>query len=97
LKVLDKWRKNKRGVFYIWVAVALFVGVIILLWFPLSWVVFQVIDVCTGAFAYPAEAQGTISLLKNVTSWFVIIAVGGFIVWAYVASQRRAPYTEAVY
>lgn len=96
-KFLDKWRRNRKGVLYIWVAVALFITTIIIMWFPLSWVCYTVIDTCTSSYAYPVEAQGTITLLKNVVAWFVTGAVGGFVVWAYVASQRRDPYTEVVY
>ncbi len=94
MKVLSKWRRNRQGVLYVWAVVAIAIAVMLILWFPLSWLVYLTIDTCTSAFNYPAEAQGTITLMKNVVAWFVDIFVGGFIVWAYVASQRRDPYTE---
>ena len=94
-RFLKSFKRDRRGVFYVWVAVAIFITVILIMWFPLSWVIYQTIDVVTSSYTFPPEAQGTITLMKNVVAWFVDIAVGGFILWAYVASQKREDVTYA--
>lgn len=97
MKFFSKLRKDKRGILYVWIACALFIGVMALAWFPLSWVIYKVIDTCTAAFDYPAEALTTISLFRNVVAWFLDIAAAGMITWAFVASQRKDPSTDVFY
>jgi hypothetical protein len=81
--------KNKKGIVFTWAIAAITIGFTALVWWVVSYPLMMVIETMEGTFTYPAEAYGTIQLVKNVLGWFLGIEVIGVLFWALISSFRR--------
>lgn len=89
---MDRQRKN-RGIIWIWVVCIFAIAVLALLWLPLSWVSYMMIDVVKENYNFPPQALSAINLLTQVIGYFLVIMLFGLIIWAIVNSQRREDIT----
>lgn len=101
-ELLNEWKEahklveNEKGALWIWAVALLGIIAMSFTWFVLAWPTFEVILNIESTFAFPPEAQTTVTLLKTVISWFPVIFVLGLLLWAFVASQKREEVTYPV-
>lgn len=80
--------ENGRGVAWIWAVCLITIIVLVIAWFALSYPTLMLIDTVTGNPNWPSEYSGTVTIIRNVIQWFLILMVFGLLIWAYVSSQR---------
>lgn len=95
-KKLDIFKTDKQGIVAIWIACFMGLVVYSIGWFVLAWSCFDIIDLMTTTFTYPAQALNTITLMRLVLTWHPIFYFVGMLLWAYAESMRRETGTEPI-
>jgi hypothetical protein len=80
--------KDERGIAYVWIVGVIGIAVTIIVWFPLGWVVYDIMDTMLEQFSYPAVATGTIELMQWVIAWTPAILIIGLLLWMIVNSFK---------
>jgi hypothetical protein len=94
LEILEKLRDDHRGILAIWVVCFVSLCVYSMLWFTMGWAAFNVINLMTTIYQYPAQAMNTINLVKLVLTWHPVFFFFGMLLWAFNMSQKTETVTE---
>jgi hypothetical protein len=85
---MRSFRKNKRGVIWVWCVFFLALFTLIIVWVPLSWAAYAIIDAMTSSFNYPEPAKTSLQILTYIGTYSVLIMVFGLIAWALKSSTN---------
>ncbi len=87
--MLDRLRKNRRGLILDWYVWFVTVGTFLICYFAVLPLCEMLMDVGVNAMPNNANALQTIALFRNVILWVGVVVVVGMLVWILAVSRKR--------
>lgn len=89
MKPLDRWVKNKRGIYYVWVVAIVLIFVTTIVWLVLVYVQNVTIDAFESSFEDLPQGQIVSDLLRDQGGIIVLVIDGLLLGWALISSFRK--------
>jgi len=90
MKLLTKFRSDKRAVLWVWTVIIVGLFVYSLMWFTTGWAVMEVADNVEAEYTFTGPAAFASTFIKTMFQWHPVLFLFGLILWGYVNSQRKA-------
>jgi len=90
MHLLNKFKKDKRAVVWVWAVVFMGLFIYSLVWFTTGWAVMEVADAVESEYTFEGPAAQASSFIKTMFEYNPILFMFGLLLWAYVNSQRRS-------
>lgn len=92
MKMLNRLRKDKKGIVWIYIVIIMSMFVYSLIWFVTGYALFEAIDIAEANFTVTGSIVFAAEFIKTVVRYHPILVFIGLMLWGYVNSQRRATY-----
>jgi len=89
MKILNKFRKDKRAVLWVWTVILVGLFVYSLMWFTTGWAVMEVADSVESEYAFTGAAASASTFIRTMFQYHPVLFLFGLILWGYVNSQRK--------
>jgi len=89
MRIFRRFKHDNRAVVYAWVIVLVMMFTYAVVWFTAGWAAMKFVDTAEEQFDLGDRPAGIITLAKNVFAWHPVIVFIGYLLYAFVCSQRR--------
>lgn len=93
---LKSFRDGRQAIVKPIVVAIIGIMITMIVWFPLGWVAYDVIDTFTSQFYFPPVALGVIRLMEWVLAWTPAIVIVGLLIYVIV-NAFKTEYPSAPY
>lgn len=81
--------KDNHAAIFAWVVAFVMIFTYSVIWFTAGFAAMKVVDTAEEQFEFEDRATNTIDLVKTIVAYHPIIVIVGYLLFAFVSSQRR--------
>lgn len=92
-----RMKHANSGIVWVWAVALAGVCVYAIAYYAMIYPTLMLVGIVEGMTTFDANAAFTLNVVRTVLNWHPILFIIGTLIWAYVKSQERDPYSQPAY